>query len=159
MTRIVIVQLRTKCPLERQCCTVALGSLTTPTGTSKDPQGEIKQSRWPLPIWCPQEISVLVLMAWSLGRKGSSPSWSTGSNTPHPRETCSSHTELQLERLHSSPARSKPELQRHGESFGRKWPLRWLGEDGEPALGPKNLHLRHQGHIRAFARSASSTAA
>lgn len=86
MTRISKVQTRIKCPLENQCRTVAPGSLTTPRGTSNDPHDEVKQSCRSLPVWCPQEISVLVLMAWALGRRGSRPGWlsqkwSTGSST------------------------------------------------------------------------------
>lgn len=89
--------------------------LTTPGETGKDPHGKIKQSGRSLPVWWPQEMSVLVLMAWALDKKGSSPSWlnqkrSTGSSTPHPLETCSSHTDLQLERLYipAPPGASKP---------------------------------------------------
>lgn len=122
MTRKFIVKPRIKCPLEKQCHTVAPGSLTTPRGTGNHPHGEVKQSCWSLPVWCPQEISVLVPMAWALGRKGNSPSllsqkWSTGSSTPHPLKRCSSHTDLKLERTYipapSGASKSYKDMENH----------------------------------------------
>lgn len=79
-----------------------------------------------------------------------------------------SYTSTARKNLNSSPVGSKQELQRHGESFGQKWPLVWLGGEGEPAL--ENLHLRHQGahsgrhgqllplQLRVLAKEAIGTA-
>lgn len=132
-----------------------LNSLTTPVGTGKDPHGEVKQSCWSLPVWCPQEISVLVLKAWALGRKGSSPSWlsqkwSAGSSTPHPpSETCSSHTHLQWK---DSKFQPRPGQVRATKTRRIIWAkaatgvARWRGQ---PVLEPTTLHPRHRGHIQA----------
>lgn len=120
-------------------CPVALGSLTRTRETGKDASGEVMRSCWPLPVGWPQEVSVLVLVAWVLGGKwklselvkpgvAHRPSLN-GSSTPHPLETYS------VIQIHSwkeprSPLGDKQALQRNRDSSGQNSQLMWWVENG-----------------------------
>lgn len=112
-------------------------------------------SCWSLPVWCPQEASVLVPPTWALGVKWKqsvwlSQEWPTGppwiTLAPHTHWK-HSETNPQLERT-SSPPLGQASTTRQFRTIRANLATDAYCGEWEPALEPRYSGLTHQGAFR-----------